>query len=111
MTFSYSYMENGRPYGHGRFYNPDGFRDSVLTTKEKTDVKGWAYYVGDVIDGLRAGDGKCYFPDGRVFDGKWENKVMKKGKMSYLEEDGTRHTKLEIFCYQNDIENGVDSYS
>ena len=57
-----------------------------------TDTSGWAYYIGEMKDGWRNGEGKTFMEDGRVFLGEWEMRLMKNGIIIYLQEDGTRTT-------------------
>ena len=89
-------------------YSPDNNKSHLQSTKKKTDTNGWAYYIGETVDGLRTGQGTYFFNDGRAFIGEWEKNRMKKGEMSYLQPDGMRIIKKETFDVQNDRENKID---
>lgn len=46
--------------------------------------------------------------DGRVYLGEWEMRLMKRGIMSYLQEDGTRTTQQETYDLLNDFKKGAN---
>ena len=65
-------------------YRNDGLKRYVKSTREETDVSGWALYIGETKDGWYSGQGKSFMMDGRVFYGELDKNMMIKGKMSYL---------------------------
>ena len=101
-------MKNGRGQGQARVYYRDDQESNVISINELTDTSGWAYYVGEMKDGWRNGEGKSFMEDGRVYLREWEMRLMKKGIMSYLQEDGTRKTQQETYDQLNDFKKGAN---
>ena len=88
-----------------RYYH-DGNKSNVQSTKEDTDTSGWAWYIGETVDGWYTGQAKLFCNDGRVFNGEWE-KNMRKGEMSYVQADGSRIIKHETYDAQSDTDNEI----
>lgn len=67
-------MQDGRPNGHGTFYNPDGsivyegeLKDKLPNGKGKGYLNGKLRYEGFWQNGKLNGQGTLYYPDGSIY--------------------------------------------
>ena len=67
--YSFSHMHQGRPDGSGKSYLAEGMSCPVTDPKVEVDASGFAFYVGNYIDGQFDGLGKHFFDDGGIFEG------------------------------------------
>lgn len=63
-----------------------------ISPREKTitSSNGDSYF-GEIVDGVRSGQGKCTYIDGNVYQGDWLNDCREgHGVMDYIQKGGTR---------------------
>jgi hypothetical protein len=87
-------MEAGWCTGRGKMTYPDGKTEDGIFEKakfirsanpiKKINYPDGSFYVGEVVDTIREGNGKMTYKNGNVYDGGWHNnKRSGQGKLQY----------------------------
>jgi hypothetical protein len=56
-------MAKGRPYGEGKKYIQEYSELHTVSTKKKSQARGWATYIGSFEDGQYTGNGALMLCD------------------------------------------------
>ena len=71
-------------------------KQHVNSLEAQTDVSGWqCFSIQNQVYGLKYGQGKYWFDDGKIFVGEYQNGCRQEGLMYELQADQT-HTIFQV---------------
>jgi hypothetical protein len=77
----------GRPHGVGKLAFSDGSLQWMAKFNNEGDGVGNGSYKGEFREGLRHGQGRFRYADGRVFEGVWEHGMPREGTTTFVNGD------------------------